>query len=161
MKVAIYPGTFDPITNGHIDVVERALKIFDTIYILVAHNLDKKTMFTIAERIDMVKHIYKDSDNIIVRDTAGLIADFAREIGAIAIIRGLRAISDFEYELQMAHINRKLNNQIESIFFMPALKYSFVSSTLVKDIILHGGNVESFVTKYVENKLEEKYNAIR
>ena len=160
MKIAVYPGTFDPITNGHIDVVKRSLKLFDKVYMIIAHNIEKRTLFTVEERIDMIKHSVNFDDRIIVGFTKGLTVEYAQKIGAIAIIRGLRAISDYEHELQLAHINRKIDTKIESIFLMPALKYSFVSSSLIKDLIIHNGDVSTFVTPYVEKKLREKYNAL-
>ena len=161
MKIAVYPGTFDPITNGHIDVAKRSLKLFDKVYMVIAYNIEKKTLFTVEERIDMIKHSINIDDRIIIDSTTGLTVEYARNIGAIAIIRGLRAISDYEHELQLAHINRKIDTDIESIFFMPALKYSFVSSSLIKDLIIHDGDVSTFVTPYVKKKLREKYNALR
>ncbi len=161
MKIAVYPGTFDPITYGHIDVLKRSLKLFDKVYMVIAHNIEKNTLFSLEERIDMIKHSIEIDDRITVDYTTGLTVDYAKNVGAIALIRGLRAISDYEHELQLAHINRKINSDIESIFFMPALKYSFVSSSLIKDLIIHNGDVSTFVSPYVEKKLREKYNALQ
>ncbi len=156
--IAIYPGTFDPLTIGHFDLAERASKMFDTLYVGVSTNATKKTLFTLDERIDLAKNALKSFDNIIVEGFDGLLVDYAKKIGANYIIRGMRAVSDFEYEFQLALMNRKLNNNIETIFMMPSQENIFLSSTLIKDIAKHGGDLSKFVTKNVEEKLLDKFS---
>lgn len=156
--IAIYPGTFDPLTIGHFDLAERASKMFDTLYVGVSTNATKKTLFTLDERIDLAKNALKSFDNIIVEGFDGLLVDYAKKIGANYIIRGMRAVSDFEYEFQLSLMNRKLNNNIETIFMMPSQENIFLSSTLIKDIAKHGGDLSKFVTKNVEEKLLDKFS---
>lgn len=156
--IAIYPGTFDPLTIGHFDLAERASKMFNTLYVGVSTNATKKTLFTLDERIDLAKNALKSFDNIIVEGFDGLLVDYAKKIGANYIIRGMRAVSDFEYEFQLSLMNRKLNNNIETIFMMPSQENIFLSSTLIKDIAKHGGDLSKFVTKNVEEKLLDKFS---
>lgn len=156
-KVAIFPGSFDPITNGHIDIIERCNHLFDEIIIAIAFNPDKKGLFTLEERLEMIRNIYGDHKNIIIDSFEGLLVDYARKMGAKIIIRGLRAISDFEYEFQMALMNRRLDDKIETIFMMPHEKYSYVSSRLIKEVFQFGGSVQGLVPPIVENKLREKF----
>ena len=156
--IAIYPGTFDPLTIGHFDLAERASKMFNTLYVGVSTNATKKTLFTLEERIDLAKNALKSFDNIIVEGFDGLLVDYAKKIGANYIIRGMRAVSDFEYEFQLSLMNRKLNNNIETIFMMPSQENIFLSSTLIKDIAKHGGDLSKFVTKNVEEKLLDKFS---
>jgi pantetheine-phosphate adenylyltransferase len=159
MSIAVYPGSFDPITNGHIDLIERATRIFDKLVVAVAENPGKSPLFTIEERIDMVKKTTEQFGNVIVDKISGLTVDYVRQHGASVIIRGLRAISDFEYELQMALMNRKLNSQIETIFLMPNLQYSYVKSSHIKEIAKLGACLDGLVPDLVIEMLKEKYKS--
>ncbi len=158
-KIAIIPGTFDPITNGHIDIIKRAGKIFEDIVIAVAINSGKNPMFNFHERINLTKEVVandKELYGIEVEGVKGLLVDFAKIKNAKVIVRGLRAVSDFEYELQMAFMNRRLDNEIEMIYMMPSIKYSFLSSSIVKDVFLNGGNIDKFVPEVVIKRMREK-----
>lgn len=155
-KTALYPGTFDPITFGHIDVIERASQLFDTIIVSVAGSSSKKTMFSIKERINMIENSVKRIKNVRVTSFNKLVVDYAKSQGACAIIRGLRAISDFEYEFQMALTNRKIAEDITTVFLMPNEKFTYLNSTLVREIASFGGDVSPFVPKYVLKKLKGK-----
>jgi len=155
-KTALYPGTFDPITFGHIDVIERASHLFDTIIVSVAGSSSKKTMFSIKERINMIENSVKRIKNVRVTSFNKLVVDYAKSQGACAIIRGLRAISDFEYEFQMALTNRKIAEDITTVFLMPNEKFTYLNSTLVREIASFGGDVSPFVPKYVLKKLKGK-----
>jgi pantetheine-phosphate adenylyltransferase len=156
MKIAIYPGSFDPITNGHLDLIDRALELFDKLYVAVATNPVKKPLFSVEERTAMVKQLTKNRRGVMVISFPGLLADLSRRLKAVAIIRGLRAVSDFEYEFQMALMNRKLYHGAESVFLMPSARYVFLSSNLIKDVARFGGDVSLFVPKVVERKLKQK-----
>ena len=156
MRTVIYPGSFDPLTNGHLDVVERASKLFDQVIVAVAKNDDKRPMFTQAERKRQIEAAVKGSPNVEVAAFKGLLVDFAEKKKAQAIIRGLRAVSDFEFEFQLALMNRKLKEQIETIFMMPRESYTFLSSRLVKEIAGLGGDVGAFVPVNVERALKRK-----
>ncbi len=160
MKLAIYPGTFDPITNGHLDVLERASRLFDHIIVTVARNTSKSPLLTPTERVDLiqrtVKACIKASDKISVELFEGLIVDFAEEKKASAIIRGLRAISDFEYEFQMALVNRRLNSEVTTVFLMPNEKYTYLNSTIVKEVASFGGDISNFVPPLVEETIKAK-----
>lgn len=158
MKIGIYPGSFDPVTFGHIDMIERAAKMFDKLYIVVTINTQKKVLFSAEERTQMIKEVCKKITNIEVVYSNKLTVDCAKELGAHVIVRGLRAVTDFEYELQMASTNHSLNSDIETIFMMTNTKYSYLSSSLVKEIISLGGDISKFVPEFVSNKLKEKYN---
>ena len=158
MSIAVYPGTFDPFTNGHKDLVQRAASnIFDKIYICVAENAKKDALFSMPERIDLAKKSLADIKNIEVIGFSGLLVDFAKELDAKVILRGLRVVSDFEYEFQMSSMNKKLNENIESIFLTPSESYAFLSSTLVKEIAELGGDISGFVSPAVKEALKEKY----
>ena len=158
MSIAVYPGTFDPFTNGHKDLVQRAASnIFDKIYICVAENAKKDALFSMSERIDLAKKSLADIKNIEVIGFSGLLVDFAKELDAKVILRGLRVVSDFEYEFQMSSMNKKLNENIESIFLTPSESYAFLSSTLVKEIAELGGDISEFVSPEVKEALQEKY----
>jgi pantetheine-phosphate adenylyltransferase len=159
MSIAVYPGSFDPITNGHIDLIERARRIFDKLIVAVAENPGKEPLFTIEERIDMVKKTTENFENVVVDQISGLTVDYVREHGASVIIRGLRAISDFEYELQMALMNRKLDNEIETIFLMPNLQYSYVKSSHIKELAKLGGCLEGLVPDLVIQELKKKFSS--
>jgi len=155
--IAIYPGTFDPITNGHIDVINRACKIFDEVIVTLAINQSKKPLFSNSERLLLIKDAVKDYSNISVTEFDGLLVDFAVKNKVSVIIRGLRAISDFEYEFQMALMNKKLANDVTTVFMMPNEKYTYLNSTIIKDVAKFNGNVDNFVTKLVASKLAEKF----
>ena len=158
MNIAVYPGTFDPFTNGHRDLVQRAAtNIFDKVYICVVENSNKNTVFTLEERVDLAKKSLENIKNIEVIPFSGLLVDFATKLNAKVILRGLRVVSDFEYEFQMSSMNKKLNNNIESIFLTPSESYAFLSSSLVKEIAQLGGDVSTFVNKDVKIALEKKY----
>jgi pantetheine-phosphate adenylyltransferase len=157
-RIAIYPGTFDPFTNGHLDITERASRIFDKIIVTIAKNSKKKPLFTLKERINFIVDATKDLKNIEVKSFAGLLVDFAATQQAVAIIRGLRAISDFEFEFQMALMNRSLNNEINTVFLMPNEKYTYLNSTIVREVAEFGGNIEKLVTPLVAVKLKKMFN---
>ena len=156
MRTAIYPGTFDPITNGHIDIIQRALKLFDKVIITVARNSAKDPLFSEEERIAMIKEAVRHLKGVEVDSFDGLLVSYARRKKATAFVRGLRAISDFEYELQMALMNRKLEPQLETVFLMPAESYTYVSSRLVREIFQHRGSVKDLVPPVVEERLHLK-----
>ena len=156
MRTVIYPGSFDPFTNGHLDVVERAAKLFDRVIVAVAQNTDKQTLFTQAERKRQIATVLADLPNVEVTEFKGLLVEFAKAQKAQAIIRGLRAVSDFEFEFQLAVMNRKLEEEIETIFMMPREAYTFLSSKLVKEIAQLGGDVSAFVPANVEQALQGK-----
>ncbi len=165
MKIALYPGTFDPITRGHYDVIARGLNVFDRIVVAVAPNPAKAPLFTFEERLGMARAVVAENPDmngrVAVTGFPGLTVDYAREIGATAIIRGLRAVSDFEYELQIALINRKLALDIESVFLMPSVEFIYLNSTTVKEVARHGGDVKNFVHDIVLEKLREKFAALK
>lgn len=157
----VYPGSFDPFTLGHKDIVERAVKFCDKLYIAVSENINKKHLFTLEERVAMIKEVFSDNDNIIVESFSGLLVDYMQSKQAAYIIRGLRAVSDFEYEFQMAFANRSINNNVETIFMVPGSRYLFLSSTIVRDIAYNKGDVSKLVPEAVCKKLQEKYNINR
>ena len=153
---AIYPGSFDPITNGHVDIIERGLKVFDRVIVAVLKNPKKRPLFTTKERVKMIQDIFTPKPAVEVRAFDGLLVDFARTQGTRVVIRGLRAISDFEYEFQMALMNRSLEPDIETFFMMPSVHYSFLSSNLVREVAGLGGSVEGLVPPAVSRKLRNK-----
>ncbi len=157
MRFAIYPGTFDPITNGHLDLVDRGLRIFDEILIAVAPNPKKQPLFSLQDRLALIKESVKDCQNVRIEPFDGLLVDYVKHKGGVAIIRGLRAISDFEYEMQMALMNRRLVTEIETVFMMPSEEFSFITSTIVKEVASFGGSVKGLVPEVVERALREKY----
>lgn len=154
---AIYPGTFDPITNGHIDILQRSLRIFGHIILGIGPNPKKTSLFSLEERIQMVKESVKDVPNVSVETFDGLLVDFAKKNGASAIIRGLRAVSDFEYEFQMALMNRKLDDKIETVFLMPSEEYSYLTSSIIKVVGSFDGDISSLVPKHVHAMLKDKF----
>jgi pantetheine-phosphate adenylyltransferase len=158
MRTAIYPGSFDPITNGHLDLVQRAAKLFDRVIVAVAVNDDKRPLFTLAERMELVKTSLQAFPKAEVDSFDGLLVDYVEKQGGQAIIRGLRAVSDFEFEFQLALMNRKLNERVETIFMMPKDTYTFLSSRIVKEIARLGGDVGCFVPTPVRQALSEKFN---
>ena len=157
MRRAIYPGSFDPVTNGHLDVIERAAKLFDEVIVAVAVNEQKSSLFTADERAELLAGAVAGWKNVRVSRFDGLLVAFASQQGANAVVRGLRAVSDFEFEFQMALMNRKLDEQIETIFLMPAEKYTYLSSRIVKEISRLGGNVDAFVPASVARALNAKF----
>ena len=157
MAKVIYPGTFDPVTNGHIDIVRRAIELFDEVVVTVAKNPSKTALFSIEERVVMLKESLKEFDNVLVDSFDGLVVDHAKNLGAIGIIRGLRAVSDFEYEFQMALMNRKLAGEITTILLMPHARYTYLNSTIIRNLAQFHGNVSEFVPEFVEKKLREKF----
>ncbi len=160
-RIAIYPGTFDPITYGHLDIIHRASPLFDEVIVTLAMNSGKQPLFTDDERYEMIKQATDRIKNCRVAQIKGLIVDFAKKVNAAAIIRGLRAISDFEYEFQIALMNRKLYSPIDTVFLMPDEKYTYLSSSIVREIARHGGDYDCFVPRIVRDELEIKYGRMR
>jgi pantetheine-phosphate adenylyltransferase len=156
-KVAIYPGTFDPLTNGHISIIKRALKIFDKLVVAILINPHKIPLFTLEERISMLKEIFSDEANIEIDSFNGLLVDYAVKKNANIVVRGLRALSDFEYEFQMALMNRKLNRDIQSVFLMTDYKWFYISSTIIKEAARCGGDIKGLVPPIVNEKLKQKF----
>lgn len=161
MCICIYPGTFDPVTNGHLDVIERAEHLFEKIIIGVAQDNYKNVLFTTEERFAIMKEVTKDKPKVEVEVFSGLLMDYCREKGANSVVRGLRAVSDFEYEMQLALMNKKLNPDVETVFLMTGQRYSFISSTLIKDVAQLGGDISGMVPPYVEERIKEKYKEIK
>jgi len=158
MRRAIYPGSFDPVTNGHLDVIERARKLFDEVVVAVADNDEKQPLFSLKERLDLLRETAGKINNVRIADFDGLLVEFAKAESAGAVIRGLRAVSDFEFEFQMALMNRKLETGVETIFLMPKEEYTYLSSRIVKEIARLGGNVSSFVPASVAKALSSKFS---
>ncbi|HBI6070064.1 TPA: pantetheine-phosphate adenylyltransferase [Listeria monocytogenes] len=156
-KIAVIPGTFDPITNGHLDIIERAAKIFDVLYVSVLNNSSKKPLFTIEERMEMIRQVTAHLSNVQVESASGLTVDYAATRGATAIVRGLRAVSDFEYEMQIASMNRTLNAEIETFFIMTNTKYSFLSSSMVKEVAQYQGDISELVPEIVNEQVQAKF----
>jgi len=157
MKRAIYPGSFDTVTNGHLDVIERARKLFDEVIVAVAHNDQKQALFSLEERLELLKTSIGNIDNVRIAQFDGLLVEFAAAQSASAVVRGLRAVSDFEFEFQMALMNRKLNSDVETIFLMPKEEYTYLSSRIIKEIARLGGDVSSFVPDVVAKALGNKF----
>jgi len=156
-KVAIYPGSFDPITYGHIDIVERALQIFDKVIVAIANNSEKRSLFTIEERLKMVKEVFKDAPNLIADSFKGLLVEYVAKTNSMVILRGLRATSDFEYEFHMASMNRSLSPQLDTLFMMTSKDYFFVSSRTIKEVASLGGTVQGLVPNLVAIELKKKF----
>ena len=161
VRIAVYPGTFDPVTYGHIHITERSCKLFDQVIIAVARETNKCNLFSLAERILMIKESVAHLENVTVKSFTGLLANFAAAQKAIALIRGLRAVSDFEYEMQMAAMNKHLNREMETVFLMTEGKYSFLSSSIIKQVALIGGSVEGLVPPIVLDYIRQKYQEIK
>lgn len=159
MSIAIYPGSFDPITYGHLDIIKRAAKVFDKVIVGILNNEAKHPVFTIEEKIEMIENVTADIPNVEVKAFGGLLIDFSEQMGADVIVRGIRAVSDFESELMMAQANKALNNRVETMFFVTSEIYSFVSSSAVREIAHFGGDISQFVPEFVKEKVEEKFSA--
>jgi pantetheine-phosphate adenylyltransferase len=157
--MAIFPGSFDPITNGHLDIVGRSLHVFDEVRVAILVNPEKRPLFTVEERVALIREAYRGNRRVQADTFSGLLVDYAERVGASVIVRGIRAISDFEFEFQMALMNRRLNPRIETVFMMPAESYSYLSSRLVKEVFQLGGKVTGLVPPVVERRLREKYGA--
>lgn len=160
MKIGLYPGTFDPVTRGHLDIIRRASKIVDKLVIGVLPNQAKHPWFSVEERKELIRKVTKDIPNVVVEDFDGLTVDFGRQINANVIVRGLRAITDFEYELQIAQINHKLNPDIDTIFFTTSVEYSYVSSSIVKEVITYDGDISGFVPEEIIDDIKRKQREI-
>ena len=156
-NLAIYPGTFDPITNGHLDLIERGLRIFDRIIVAVAEGSYKKTLFTVPERLEMMREALAKKPNVTVDSFPGLLVEYVKSQKGAVVLRGLRAITDFEYEFQMAMMNRRLDPEIETVFLMTGMRWVFLSSSILKEAAMHGGNIEGMVPELVYKKLRKKY----
>ena len=156
MKLAVYPGSFDPLTNGHVDIIERGTHLFDKIIVAILVNVEKSPLFTMQERVDIVRDVFKGRPNVEVDTFDGLLVDYVSKRRADVIVRGLRALSDFESEFQMALMNRRLSPDIETVFMMPAEQYTYISSRLIKEVFSLGGQVHGLVPEIVEKRLKEK-----
>ena len=155
-KIGVYPGTFDPVTYGHIDIMKRSLKVFDKVIVAVAPNPQKAPLFDIEERVFMIQEATRGLKNLQIEKFEGLLVEFVKYQGGIAVIRGLRAVSDFEYELQIALMNRKLDAQVETVFMMPSQEFTYLTSSIVKTVASYGGEIKDFVPEIVLKKLREK-----
>jgi pantetheine-phosphate adenylyltransferase len=155
--LAIYPGTFDPITNGHLDLIQRGLRIFDRIIVAVAEGSFKKSLFSVEERLEMIREALADTPNVIIDSFPGLLVDYVKTQKAQVILRGLRAVTDFEYEFQMAMMNRRMEPDIVTVFLMTSLRWVFLSSSILKEAAVHGGNIEGLVPELVYRKLRQKF----
>jgi pantetheine-phosphate adenylyltransferase len=160
-KIAVYPGSFDPITNGHVDIIKRSLGVFDELIVLIAYNPNKKTLFSVRERVEMIQEVIRDFKNVRVDSFDGLLVEYVKVAGANVILRGLRALSDFEYEFQLALINRRLNRDVETVFLMTGYKWFYTSSTIINEAASLGGSVKGLVPEIVNQKLIEKYSSKR
>ena len=158
-SIAVCPGSFDPITFGHLDIIRRGAKVFDKVYVVVLNNSSKKPVFTVEERLSLIQEVTKDIPNVKVDEFSGLLIDYAKSVNANAILRGLRAVSDFEYEMQITSMNRVLNDEIETFFIMTNNQYSFLSSSIVKEVAKYHGNISTLVPPIVEKELQKKFKA--
>jgi len=161
MRIGIYPGSFDPVTMGHLDIILRASKLVDKLIIGVLQNSSKSPLFTTEERVDFLKKVTKDIPNVIVEAYSGLLVDYADQKQAAVIVRGLRAITDFEYELQLAQTNHKLNSKVDTVFLTTSVEYAYLSSSTVREIASYGGKIEQFVPECIVQSVYDKYNIIR
>ena len=158
--LAVYPGSFDPLTNGHVDIIARGARLFDRIIVAIAINAEKAPLFTMEERVEIARAVFKDQPKVEIEAFDGLLVDYVAKRRADVIVRGLRAVSDFEFEFQMALMNRRLNGQIETVFMMPAEQYSYISSRLIKEVFALGGQVHGLVPDMVELRLREKVSGL-
>lgn len=158
MRIGVYPGSFDPVTNGHLDIIKRGSKLFDVLYVVVPKNIQKNTLFTTSERMELLQEVTKEIDNVIIDSTDLLTVEYAKSVNATAMLRGLRMVSDFDYELQLATLNKTLNVDIETVFIMSSHEYSFLSSSSVKEIVKFNGDVSKFVPNVVKDALNKKYH---
>ncbi|WP_223595973.1 pantetheine-phosphate adenylyltransferase [Neobacillus bataviensis] len=158
-SIAVCPGSFDPITYGHLDIIRRGAKVFDKVYVVVLNNIAKHPLFTVQERIELIREVTKDIPNVQIDEFSGLLVDYAKNVNANAILRGLRAVSDFEYEMQITSMNRVLNEDIETFFVMTNNQYSFLSSSIVKEVAKYNGKISELVPPIVEKELHKKFNA--
>jgi pantetheine-phosphate adenylyltransferase len=156
MKLAVYPGSFDPLTNGHVDIIERGIRLFDKIIVAILVNVEKSPLFTMQERLDILRDVFKGQPNVEIDTFEGLLVDYVARRNADVIVRGLRALSDFETEFQMALMNRRLSPHVETVFMMPAEKYTYISSRLIKEVFSLGGQVNGLVPEIVETRLKQK-----
>ncbi len=156
-KTAVYPGSFDPITNGHVDIIKRGLKIFDQLIVVVAYNPEKRCLFDLEERLSMIREVVRDEERVRVDSWGGLLVDYVKKIEANVILRGMRALSDFEYEFQLALMNRRLNRDIETVFLMTGYKWFYTSSSIIKEAASHGGSVKGMVPDIVYQRIQERY----
>ncbi len=158
MKVGIYPGSFDPVTKGHLDIIERSSKMVDRLIVAVLNNNAKSPLFSVKERVNMLKEVTKEIDNVVIDSFSGLLVDYAEKNHANIIVRGLRAVTDFEYELQMAQTNRIMDNNVDTIFLTTSLQYAYLSSSIVKEVAINNGDVSKFVPEYVVEQIQKKLN---
>ena len=158
-RIAIYPGSFDPLTNGHVDIIERGARIFDSIIVAILANVEKTPLFSEQERVAIIRDVFKGAKNVQVETFDGLLVEYAQRKKASVLVRGLRAVSDFEYEFQMALMNRHLAPELETVFMMPDEKYTYISSRLIKEVFTLGGEIEGLVPPVVEDRLREKQSA--
>ena len=156
-RIAVYPGSFDPITNGHVDIIQRGLEIFDGVIVAIADNAQKQSLFTIGERVEMTKIALREMPDVVIESFRGLLVDYVEKTKASVILRGLRATSDFEYEFQMAHMNKSLNKKLDTLFMMTGRDYFFISSRTVKEVASLGGDVNGLVPPVVAERLEKKF----
>lgn len=161
MKIAIYPGSFDPVTKGHLDIIERSSKMVDVLIVAVLNNNSKSPLFSVEERANMLIEVTKHIKNVQIDSFSGLLVDYAKRCNASIIIRGLRAVTDFEYELQMSQTNRIMDNEVDTIFLTTSLEYAYLSSSTVKEVAIYGGNVDKFVPEYVAGKIKEKVQSLK
>lgn len=158
-SIAVCPGSFDPVTNGHLDIIKRGSNVFDTLYVVVLNNSSKNPLFTVQERIELLKQVTESIPNVVVESYSGLLIEYAKQKQASTILRGLRAVSDFEYEMQITSVNRVLDKEIETLFMMTNNQYSFLSSSIVKEVAKYGGNISELVPPVVKEALSKKFSA--